>query len=118
MHNFERLEVWIASIELSDEIHQLTRTFPKHELYGMTSQIRRCSVSIPSNIAEGAGRKSKKELLQFLSIANGSAYELFTQIILSFKAEYIDEEKKNDLINKLRSIMKMLFRLIQRFSSE
>lgn len=118
MHNFERLEVWIASIELSDEVHQLTRTFPKHELYGMTSQIRRCSVSIPSNIAEGAGRKSNSEFLQFLSIANGSAYELFTQLILAFKAEYINEEKKNDLINKLRSIMKMLFRLIQKFSEE
>lgn len=116
MHNFQRLEVWNASIELSDEVHQITKTFPKYELYGITSQIRRSSVSIPSNIAEGAGRKSNKEFLQFLSIANGSAYELFTQLILAFKAEYLDEENKNKLINKLNSIIRMLYKLIQKFS--
>lgn len=76
MHNFQKLDVWKVSMELSTEIHEITKDFPKQEIYGMTSQMRRASVSIPSNIAEGSGRKGNKELIQFLSIANGSAFEL------------------------------------------
>ncbi len=116
MHHFQKLEVWGMSMTLSYEIHEATKKFPKNELYGITSQMRRASVSIPSSIAEGSGRKSEKEFLECLYMANGSAYELYTQIILAFKANYIDEDSKNNLLNKLSSILKKLFKLIQKLS--
>ncbi len=116
MHNFQKLEVWKVSMELSTEIHEITKDFPKQEVYGLTSQMRRASVSIPSNIAEGSGRKGNKELTQFFSIANGSAFELYTQIIISSNIGYISNEIKEDLLKKLNSIQKMLFSLIQKFS--
>jgi four helix bundle protein len=116
MHNFQKLDVWNVSMELSTAIHEVTKDFPKQEIYGMTSQMRRASVSIPSNIAEGSGRKGNKELVQFLFIANGSAFELYTQIILSYNVGYISKETKEELLKKLSSIQKMLYALIQKFS--
>ncbi len=116
MHNFQKLEVWVVSMELSTEIHEITKEFPKQETYGITSQMRRASVSIPSNIAEGSGRKGNKEFTQFLFIANGSAFELYTQIIISKNVGYISNETKENLLNKLTCIQKMLFSLIQKFS--
>jgi four helix bundle protein len=77
------LEVWKDSMQLAKEVYLLTKAFPKEELYGITSQIRRASVSIPSNIAEGAARNGDKEFIQFLYISLGSISELETQIILS-----------------------------------
>ena len=83
------LKVWIDSINLVTKIYTFTNNFPKEELFGITSQIRRAAVSIPSNIAEGAARTSKKEFLNFLSIALGSASELETQIMISRNLKYI-----------------------------
>jgi four helix bundle protein len=103
-------------MELTTEIYNYTKNFPDNEVYGITSQMRRCSISIPSNIAEGSGRKTNKEFVHFLSIANGSSYELQTQIIVSNNIGYINEEVKDSLTTKLISVQKMIYTLIQKFS--
>lgn len=85
MHIFKELKVWGKAIELVLEIYKIVSKFPKDEIFGLTSQIKRAAVSIPSNIAEGAGRNSDKDFVRFLSIAQGSSYELYTQIVLANK---------------------------------
>lgn len=94
-------------MELATDIYTATKTFPKEEVYGLTSQLRRAAVSVPSNIAEGAGRNSNKEFRQFLAIANGSCFELQTQIILSNKLSFISNEDCEQLITKIEEIQKM-----------
>jgi len=91
MHNFKELKAWKAGIEVSKLIFQLTRSFPPEEKYGLISQMIRSAVSVPSNIAEGCGRKSNKELYQFLNIALGSSFELETQLIIAKEFNYIDQ---------------------------
>ena len=93
MHDLNKLRIWVKSIELTKKVYELTKTLPDDEKYGLISQIRRCSVSISSNIAEGAGRESVKEFKYFLSIANGSSFELYTQLIIALELDYI---KKKD----------------------
>jgi four helix bundle protein len=107
MHKLDDLIIWKKSMKLAKVIYTLTDTFPKDERYGIISQMRRASISIASNIAEGAGRESKKEFLNFLSIANGSSYELETQIIVSEDLGYITEEKSKEAKNLLEEIQKM-----------
>ncbi|MDH4164016.1 MAG: four helix bundle protein [Nitrospirota bacterium] len=85
------LDVWKRSIELVVEIYKVTDTFPRHEVYGLTQQMRRAAVTIPSNIAEGAARKSSKEFIQFLSTAQGSIAELETQLIIADKLKYLKQ---------------------------
>lgn len=85
----------------------------KKEKYVLTSQIRRCAVSVPSNIAEGAGRNTNGEFKNFLSIANGSAYELFTQLILSYKLKLIPKEKVDSILKKIIELQKMNYALIK-----
>lgn len=92
------------------DVYSITKSFPKDELYGLTSQIRRCIVSIPSNIAEGAGRKGTKEFIQFLWVANGSLSEFETQIEIAFKLGYIENIEL--LIEKVKHVRKMLHGLI------
>jgi len=83
MKTHKDLDVWKLSIDLVKDVYNITKTFPQSEIYGLTSQIRRCAVSIPSNIAEGSARNSNKEFIQFLYIALGSCAELETQLIIS-----------------------------------
>ncbi|HNP98680.1 MAG TPA: four helix bundle protein [Bacteroidia bacterium] len=111
MNRFKELLVWQKAIELAAEVYQLTKSFPSDERYGIVSQMNRCSISIPSNIAEGSGRNSKKEFLHFLGIASGSASELETQLIISKKLKFGDIIQINALIDKITSIQNMLFRL-------
>ena len=108
------LLVWQKSMALAVEIHRATQYFPPHELYGMTSQMRRAAVSIPSNIAEGHGRQSNKELLRFLYIALGSLAELETQIILAHQFNYLSESHMTDLTGKITELVKMMTALIKR----
>jgi len=82
MHNFKDLKVWQKSMDLAIDIYKATSLFPRDEKFGLVSQIKRCSVSIPSNIAEGSGRGSDKEFNHFLNISQGSAFELETQLII------------------------------------
>jgi four helix bundle protein len=94
------LKVWQKSMDLVVEVYRSTRTFPKHELYGLTSQMRRAAVSVPSNIAEAKGRYSTKELVQFLYNARGSLLELQTQIVIAHRLEYLPEMEWNQLHSK------------------
>ena len=108
--NHKNLTVWSKSIELAEEIYKITKEFPKEELYGIVSQIRRAAVSIAANIAEGADRNSNKEYIQFLYIALGSLSELETELIISNRVGYL----KNELIfKKLIEIKKLLLGLIK-----
>ena len=113
MKTHKDLEVWKKSMDLVTKIYKLTRNFPKEELYGLSNQMRRAGVSIPSNIAEGAGRNSSKEFLQFLYYAKGSLSELETQLIISYNLEYISKEQKQDIDTVINNIFKMLSGLIQ-----
>ena len=108
MHNFKELKVWKMSIELSKLIFETTRTFPSEHKFGLSNQLFRCAVSIPSNIAEGCGRKSDKELKQFVSISLGSSFELETQIIIDKEVNLITNEQFEIINNKIIEIQKML----------
>ena len=107
MHNLKELKIWNKAMGLSVEVYKATEKFPKKETYGLTSQIRRSAVSIPSNIAEGAGRKSIHEFRHFLTISNGSSYELQTQIIISNQLSLLSNEVTEDLLSKIEEIQKM-----------
>ena len=98
-------------MDLVKEVYLLTNIFPQKEQFGLTSQIRRCAVSIPSNIAEGAGRNSKKEFNQFLGIATGSLFELETQLLISTRVDYSKETEIITLIDLISEIHKMLIGL-------
>jgi four helix bundle protein len=112
MKTHKDLDVWKISIEMVTEIYQLTHIFPKEELYGLTNQMRRAAVSVPSNIAEGAGRNSNKEFVQFLYFATGSLSELETQLIIAFNLKYISNEQKQNMDTLINTIFKMLSGLI------
>lgn len=99
---------------LAKEVYKLTSALPKDEKFGISSQIKRCAISIPSNIAEGAGRNSNKEFKHFLSIANGSAYELQTQLLLIRDLELISEEDITTLIELCIEIQKMNYSFQQK----
>jgi four helix bundle protein len=111
MHNYKNLEVWNMSIDLSISIYTITSSFPSKEQYGLTSQINRSAVSIPSNIAEGCGRRTRNDFKHFLSIALGSSFELETQLIIANKIGLINEKEMESVQTKLISIQKMLFAL-------
>lgn len=96
-------------------VYKITENFPKNEVYGLTSQIRRCSVSIPSNIAEGQKRFSKKEFAQFLRIAYASGAELETQLIIARRLNFIEDKEYEESNELLQEIMKMLNKLLRTF---
>jgi four helix bundle protein len=102
--SFEKLIAWQKARELAIEIYKITKLFPKDELFGMTSQMRRCSVSVASNLAEGSGRNSMKDKARFTEIAFGSALELLNQLILSFDFEYIEERKYIEIREKITEV--------------
>ena len=104
MKTHKDLEVWKNSIKLITRIYSTTRNFPKEELYGLTNQMRRCAVSIASNIAEGAARNSTKEFIHFLHIARGSMAELETQLIVSHNLSFITEETFKDFEIEMKII--------------
>ena len=102
----KKLEVWKTAMYLVEVIYKISSKFPDDERYGLTSQIRRAAVSIPSNIAEGAGRKGDKELIQFVSIALGSLAELETQYLLAVQLNYIkNNEETLELILKQKQLL-------------
>ncbi len=107
------LNVWKRSMEFVTSLYKVTSIFPKEEIYGLTNQMRRASVSIPSNIAEGAARKSNKEFIQFLYIALGSTVEIETQLIISNNLNYIDKVSFLEMDKERNEIGKMLIGLIR-----
>jgi four helix bundle protein len=102
------LEVWQKAMGFVTTVYAITKQFPKEELYGLTSQIRRSAVSIPSNIAEGRSKRSTREFIRFVNIACGSAAELETQLMISHNLNYIASTELAPLINELSSIARML----------
>lgn len=118
MHNLTELKIWNKAIDLSVEVYKATSSFPVDERFGLTSQIRRAAVSIPSNIAEGAGRNSNKEFTNFLSIANGSSYELQTQLVISNKLTLLGDDVLARLLNQLTELQKMNYAFQQKLASQ
>ena len=117
MDTHKDLIVWKKGIELVKNIYLITNSFPKTEQFGLVSQMRRCAVSIPSNIAEGCGRNSNNELIHFLYIALGSSSELETQIIISVELNFLDNEKATECLNLLNEIIRMITSLIKSIKS-
>lgn len=113
MQDYKKLEVWKKAHLLVKDIYALTITFPKEELYGMVSQIRRASVSIPTNIAEGAGKASKADFGRYLQIAFGSANEVEYLLFLSFELNYLGKEKFEPMNTRIEEIKKMLSGLLK-----
>ena len=111
--SYKDLKIWQKSIEIVTKIYQVTKDFPKEELYSLTSQMRRSAISIPSNIAEGFMRQHNKEYKQFLYVALGSNGELETQLIISKKLKYIDEKVEGDLNSEINYLGKMITSLIK-----
>ena len=109
MHNIGKLKIWNASIDLCVEVYKALANMPNDERYGLSSQIKRSAVSIPSNIAEGAGRDSSPQFNQFLNIAFGSSYELQTQLIISERLNFITKEVNEPILSKLDEIQKMIY---------
>ena len=108
MHNFRQLAIWKNGLEIASLIYLKTKEFPKDELYGLVSQMRRSAISIPSNIAEGSSKSSNKDFNRYLEIALGSSFELETQIIIAHELNFVSSEDYDELIKRLVAIQKMI----------
>lgn len=117
MHRYKELEVWKLSMIMVEDIYMMTDKFPFNEQFVMISQIRRAAVSVPSNIAEGAGRRTNTDFRRYASMASGSCNELETQLIISRRLNYLSATDFDKIIIKLSSIQNMLFRLQQALRS-
>jgi four helix bundle protein len=115
---YTELEVWEEATSLACEIYKLTLAYPKSELFGIVSQLRRCAVSIPSNIAEGCGKQYNKESIQFLSIARGSLYELETQLYISKELNFITADQLELLLSKIQSQGKLINGFIRYYKTK
>src|SRR3989338_11190441 len=114
INSYKDLIVWQKSFQLVKKIYKVTEKFPHSEIYGLTSQMRRASISMPSNIAEGFVRKHTKEFSQFISIAFGSGAELETQLLLSKELKFMTEKEFNEVDSLLLEVMKMLNSLLSK----
>jgi len=110
--SYKDLRVWKQSVDLALEIYRQTQNFPKHEQYGLISQLRRAAVSVPSNIAEGKGRSSDKELILFLHHSRGSLLEVETQLLIARELAYLEEPKAKHLLDQVENLAKALNALI------
>lgn len=109
MHNFEKLKIWQKAMDVTVEVYKISTLLPNDERFNLIHQIKKCAVSIPSNIAEGSGRNHNKEFIQFLGIANGSTFELITQLMLAKRLNLIDEKIIQPIINQLVEVSNMNF---------
>jgi four helix bundle protein len=106
--NYRELVLWRKAMDLVEVIYAVTRGWPKEEVYGLTSQVRRAAVSIPANVAEGHGRNSKRDFLRFLMIANGSLLELETHLFIAHRLDYIAQEARDQLLAQTAEIDRVL----------
>lgn len=118
IRTFRDLIVWQKAMVLVTNVYRASSEFPKSEQYGLSSQLRRCAVSIPSNIAEGFGRDSTNDYLRFLSIANGSLYESQTQLEIARNLEFLNEQQFTQLFEQAREIERMLSSLIRKLKEQ
>ncbi len=117
MHNYLQLNIWLDGIDLVQAIYKITNAFPASEKFGITSQMTRAAVSIPSNIAEGAGRDTNKDFCHFLSIALGSTYELHTQVIICERVGLITPEQSNNLQDLIKKEQRLIQSLRKKLSA-
>lgn len=110
MHRFKELEIWKRSRKFCSLIYDTTSEFPDSEKFGITNQLRRASVSIPSNIAEGSSRNSNKDFSRFLQIAIGSAYEIETQLLIAYDLQFLTQKELEPIISELSEIIRMTSR--------
>jgi len=115
---YRDLLVWQKSMALVTEVYKTTRSFPKDEIYGLASQMRRCAVSVPSNIAEGYGRNSSSDYVRFLRMAMGSLYELQTQSDISLNLRYVTKDYHGELFESSREVERMLSSLIRKLENK
>ena len=108
MKDFKKLKVWQRGIEMVIGVYKSSKSFPKEELYGLTSQMRSSAISVPSNIAEGSGRNSDKDFNRFLDISLGSSFELETQLIITHELKYLPDNEFDELTNKVQEEQKMI----------
>lgn len=113
MHQFEELKIWQKSMDVTEDVYLLSALFPNEEKFGLTSQIRRSAVSVPSNIAEGAGRNTNGEFKNFLGIASGSSNELFTQLVLSHRLKLVELSQVLPILKNVKEIQKMNYALMR-----
>jgi four helix bundle protein len=113
MHRYKELKVWQKAIDLAVEVYRIKEKLPKEERYGLISQINRCVVSIPSNIAEGAGRNTKKDFDNFLGISLGYSFELDTQLVISNRLGYVSSDDFEKIESELEHIQNMIAKLKQ-----
>ena len=118
INSYKDLKVWNKAMDLTTMVYDALKTFPPKEEYGLSSQMRRSSVSIPSNIAEGYGRNSTLDYCRFLQIALGSAYELETQVELARRLDYVDNDTANKLTTQLTEVGRMLNSLINKIKPD
>ena len=116
--SFKDLEIWQRSVKLTEEIYRITKSFPKDETFGLSSQLKRAVVSIPSNIAEGFARFFEKEYIQFLYVAIGSCAEVSTQITIADRLGYLKQEKTGILLDEVEQISKMIMGLIKKLKTK
>jgi four helix bundle protein len=117
IESYKDLIVWQKGIELVNELYTVTKGFPKEEMFGLTNQIRRAAVSVPANIAEGWGRNSTKNYIQFIRISIGSLYEIETQLMISNNQSYITNQQKSALSARIDELGKMLNTLLKRLDN-
>jgi four helix bundle protein len=117
IRSFKDLNVWKAAMDLVCEVYEVTRNFPDTERYALTSQMRRCAISVPSNIAEGWSRNSARSFISYLNIASGSMSELMTQLEIANRIHYISQEKMTACEVKGIQISKMIYMLIKKIES-
>ncbi|MDT0687565.1 four helix bundle protein [Autumnicola psychrophila] len=115
-HNFKNLKIWQESIVLVQETYNVVKTFPDSEKFNLVSQLTRCAVSIPSNIAEGTSKSTNKHFRTYLEASLGSSFEWETQIIIAYKEQYITKEKFEKLEEKVQQIQRMIFKFIDTLS--
>ena len=118
MQSYRDLNAWQKSMQLVEDVYRITKEFPRDEIYGLTAQIRRAAVSIPSNIAEGKGRHSDREFSQFLRHARGSILELETQLLIGQRLKYLDESAAQQIMAQTAEVGRMLNGLLRAFRED
>lgn len=118
MHNFREMKIWIRSMDFVQQVYLGADKFPANEKFGITSQLKRCAVSIPSNIAEGAGRATNNQFRYFLEVAMGSCNEVQTQLELAFRFTYIEKDFFENLINEAQQIYRMILAFYNTLKTE
>lgn len=116
-HNFRKLDIWIDGVDLADKVYSMTSSFPTEERFGLSSQMQRAVVSIPSNIAEGSAKDSDKDFCRFLGISLGSLYELETQLEIAHRRSYMEEAIYIDLLEKIIGLQRRIFAFRQHLNA-